>query len=165
MFGSAAKRPFQRLSLITTNRGGAGRIFARIEGPADRHRNAKQAEIGRTDSLGPKLLGQLTARPVHHATGEGGDVLQRLRLLRPKREFRGGPAAERSLRCPGLQDYDSVRMRERWFLKQDSVDEGKNGRIRADAEREGYHRSECERTALQKQAQGVTEILDQCLHA
>ena len=58
----------------------------------------------------------------------------------------------------GPQHHQAIGRRVRERLQQDGIDDGEDGRVRADSERERKHRGSCKHRLLAEPADGVNEI-------
>src|SRR5215470_5200453 len=114
--------------------GRAGRVFVGREPAAEGRSNAEQREEIRVDHGAPETSGSARAGESQAANAEDREILEDGVLLAPVEKIGIGDAADLTgSRDGGLYAYDAVRLREGKRAEQDSVDDGEDGGVGADA--------------------------------
>jgi hypothetical protein len=139
-------------------------ILVLSEGAAVKRSRTKQTEEIGAHLAGAQLLRHVPVRVVDDRPPERGHLLDDVRLPAPVHEFCGRGPGSRTLGRRVHEVDDAVRIRRRHRLQQNGVDDGKNGRVRADAERQRGDGRQRERRRLHQRANRVSKISQQLVH-
>ena len=134
------------------------------ERAAAKDRRAEQPEEVGAHLPSAKLLRRVAGRVVDDVAAERRHVLDDVSLLTPVDELGRRGGRPRALRRRVLEVDDAAWIGRRDWLEEHGIDNGKDSRVHADAERERRNRGERERGRLEERPNRVPQVPQHRIH-
>ena len=139
-------------------------ILVARERPPDEDRHAEQLEEVGGYAAGSQLFRERSAGVVHNPRVEGGDVAEHVRLLAEVLKLRRRRPRERAVGHGRLDHHQAIGIGKRYRPEENGVDDGEDGGVRADAERERGDGGSREAAALPEHSQRLLQVLEEGVH-